>query len=147
MSGEGDGGRRAAASRGWFGERAAFVKRRARRLKRQVWALFLAWKDPGTPWTAKIVIAVTVAYALSPIDLIPDFIPVLGQLDDLVIVPALIVVALRLIPPPVAARCRREAWKNLAAGKRIRTKAGTIASIVFVFVWIAAAAWIVSLAI
>lgn len=134
-------------SGGWFRERAAFLKRRARRLKRQVWALFLAWKDPATPWTAKVVIAATVAYALSPIDLIPDFIPVLGQLDDLLIVPALIALALRLIPPAVAAKCRREAWKNLATGKRIQTKAGTIASVFFVLVWVAAAAWIVSLVI
>ena len=96
---------------------------------------------------AKVVIAATVAYALSPIDLIPDFIPVLGQLDDLILVPALIALALRLIPPAVAARCRKEAWKNLAAGKRIQTKAGTIASVVFVFVWVAAAAWTVSLVI
>lgn len=133
--------------RGRLSGRAAFLKRRARRLKRQVWALFLAWKDPETPWTAKVVIAVTVAYAMSPVDLIPDFIPVLGQLDDLIIVPALIVLALRLIPPAVAAKCRREAWKSLAAGKRIQTKAGTIASVVFVLVWVAATAWIVSLVI
>jgi uncharacterized membrane protein YkvA (DUF1232 family) len=125
--------------------RAAFLKRRARRLKRQVWALFLAWGYPGTPWAAKAVIAVTVAYALSPIDLIPDFIPVLGQLDDLVIVPALISLALRLIPPAIAAKCRREAWKNLASGARIQTKAGAIASLVFILVWVAAAAWILSL--
>ena len=134
-------------SGGWFAGRAAFVKRRARRLKRQVWALFLAWKDPETPCAAKLVIALTVAYALSPVDLIPDFIPLLGQLDDLIIVPALIALALRLIPPAVATKCRREAWKNLAAGKRIQTKAGAIASVVFVLVWIAAVAWIVSLVI
>ena len=84
------------------------LKRRARRLKRQIWAVFLAWQDPATPLLAKLVIALTVAYAVSPIDLIPDFIPVLGQLDDLVILPALIVLALKLIPPDVAARCRRE---------------------------------------
>ncbi len=73
------------------------LKRRARKLKRQIWALFLALKDPQTPWTARIVIGFTVAYAVSPIDLIPDFIPILGQLDDLVVLPGLIALALRLI--------------------------------------------------
>jgi uncharacterized membrane protein YkvA (DUF1232 family) len=127
--------------RGWY----ARLKRRAKRLKRQVWALFLAWKDPETPVLAKIIIAVTVAYAVSPIDLIPDFIPVLGKLDDLVILPALILLAIRLIPPEVTARCRREAWRHLAKGDRVRTPAAVIAGIVFALVWIALIAWIVSL--
>ncbi|MEN6492146.1 MAG: YkvA family protein, partial [Rectinema sp.] len=71
------------------------LKRRARKLKRQIWALFLALKDPQTPWTARIVICFTVVYAVRPIDLIPDFIPILGQLDDLVVLPGLIALALR----------------------------------------------------
>jgi uncharacterized membrane protein YkvA (DUF1232 family) len=112
------------------------LKKRAAKLKRQIWALFLAWKDPATPVLAKVVIAVTVAFAVSPIDLIPDFIPVLGQLDDLVILPLLILLAIRLIPPAVAARTRREAWKHLASGDRFKTPAGTIASIVFVLIWV-----------
>lgn len=116
--------------------RYAKLKRRAAKLKRQIWALFLAWKDPGTPALAKIVIAATVAYAVSPVDLIPDFIPVLGQLDDLVILPLLIMLAIRLIPPEVAARTRREAWKHLASGDRFKTPAGTIASVVFVVIWV-----------
>jgi uncharacterized membrane protein YkvA (DUF1232 family) len=61
------------------------ARRRARRMKRQLWALYLAWKDPATPMLARVVIACAVAYAASPIDLIPDFIPVLGQLDDLLV--------------------------------------------------------------
>jgi uncharacterized membrane protein YkvA (DUF1232 family) len=115
------------------------LKRRARKLKRQIWALSLALKDPQTPWTARIIIGCTVAYAVSPIDLIPDFIPILGQLDDLVILPGLIVLALRLIPRDVMARCRREAWRHLAAGDRVKTPAATVASIIFVAVW---ALWI-----
>ncbi len=123
--------------------RVARLKRRAARLKRQVWAVFLAWKDPATPFPAKAVIAVTIAYAVSPIDLIPDFIPFLGQLDDLIIVPALIVLALRMIPPEVAARCRREAWKHLAAGDRVRTPAGWLAAAAFAAVWVLFVVWLV----
>ena len=101
-----------------------------------MWALFLAWKDPATPWMARIIIAIAIAYAVSPVDLIPDFIPVLGQLDDLVILPVLIAAAIRLIPPEVAARTRREAWRHLESGDRFSTPAGTIASIVFVTLWV-----------
>ena len=123
---------------------AWYVKltRRARKLKRRIWALFLAWKDPVTPVYAKIVIAVTVAYALSPIDLIPDFIPILGVLDDLIILPLLIALAVRLIPPEVSARTRREAWRHFASGDRIKSHAGRMASIVFICIWIVLIAWL-----
>lgn len=123
----------------------ARLKRRASRLKRQVWALFLAFKDPRTPVLARVVIIVAVAYAVSPIDLIPDFIPVLGQLDDLLILPLLIALAIRMIPPDVTVRCRREAWRHLRAGELVNTPAGTVAAIVFALAWIAAVAWLVSL--
>lgn len=123
----------------------ARLKRRASRLKRQVWALYLAFKDPRTPVLARVVIIVAVAYAVSPIDLIPDFIPILGQLDDLLLLPILIALAIRMIPPDVTVRCRREAWRHLRAGDRVSTPAGTIAAIVFALVWIAAIAWLVSL--
>lgn len=129
--------------RSWF-PALSLLKRRARRLKRQVWALFLAWKDPATPVVARIVIACAVAYALSPIDLIPDFIPVFGYLDDLVILPALITLALRLIPAEVAARCRREAWRRLRSGERVRTPAAWFASALFALLWLGLAAWLVS---
>lgn len=125
----------------WY---AALV-RRVSRLKRQIWALFLAWKDPRTPLPARVVIICAVAYAVSPIDLIPDFIPVLGMLDDLVVLPLLIVLAIRLIPSDVSARCRREAWRHLRSGDRVRTPAGTVAGLIFALVWLAAAAWLVSL--
>jgi uncharacterized membrane protein YkvA (DUF1232 family) len=123
----------------------ARLRRRAKRLKRQLWAIYLAFKDPATPFLAKAVIISAIAYAASPIDLIPDFIPVLGQLDDLVIVPALVALALRLVPPEVAARCRREAWRRLAAGERLRSPAAVAASVLFVLLWAALAAWVLSL--
>ena len=81
----------------------------ARALKRELYALYLASRDPRTPWYAKAAIAGVLAYALSPIDLIPDFIPVIGYLDDLVLLPAGIWVALRLIPPAVMAESRAQA--------------------------------------
>lgn len=114
-------------------------------MKRQVWALFLAWKDPRTPVLARVVIIVAVAYAVSPIDLIPDFIPFFGQLDDLLILPLLIALAIRLIPPDVSARCRRDAWRHLKSGDRVRTPAAAMAAVAFGAAWIAALAWIVSL--
>ena len=92
-------------SKGWgFGPKSW-----ARRLKRDVTALWLAAGDPRTPWYAKVMAGAVAAYALSPIDLIPDFIPVLGYLDDLVIVPLGIVVAVKLIPRPLMAEFRKAA--------------------------------------
>lgn len=77
--------------------------------------MFLALKDKEVPLSAKIIAGITVGYALSPIDLIPDFIPVLGYLDDLVILPLLITLTFKLIPPDVLERCKHEAeglWKD-----------------------------------
>ena len=92
-------------------------KRQARRLKRETYALYLACRDPRVPWYAKLVAAAVAGYAFSPIDLIPDFIPVLGYLDDLVLVPLGILLALRLIPAPVMAECRARADQAMAGGK------------------------------
>ena len=91
------------------------LKERAEKLKNDISAVFLAWKDPRTPFWAKLLAALTVAYALSPIDLIPDFIPVLGYLDDLLLLPGLVALCVRLIPPEVMADCReraRDLWKD-----------------------------------
>lgn len=82
------------------------LKERAGRLKRDVPSVFLALKDKDTPFLAKILAGITVAYALSPVDLIPDFIPVLGYLDDVILLPALIALTVRLIPKHVWVRCR-----------------------------------------
>jgi len=91
------------------------LRARVVHLKKETHALYLASRHPRTPWYAKAFIAAVVAYAVSPIDLIPDFIPVLGYLDDLVLVPLGIAVALRMIPPPVMAECRVRAHGPNAA--------------------------------
>lgn len=105
-------------------------------LKNETFALYLAARHPKTPWYAKVLIAAVVAYAVSPIDLIPDFIPVLGYLDDLILVPLGIAVAIRMIPPHVLAECRERAHDvNLGAGST-----GRAAAIVVIGIWLILAA-------
>jgi len=87
----------------------AALKVRARALKRESYALYLAVRDPRTPWYARAVAGAVVAYAFSPFDLIPDFIPVIGLLDDVILVPLGIALALKLIPTAVMADCRAQA--------------------------------------
>ena len=84
----------------------------ARRLKGETLALYLAARDRRTPWYARLLVAGIVAYALSPIDLIPDFIPVLGYLDDVLLIPLGIAIALRLIPAEVMAEARERACRD-----------------------------------
>lgn len=93
-------------------------KVRAAQLKTDVPALWLCLKTKETPLPAKVLAAVTVGYALSPVDLIPDFIPVLGYLDDLVILPVLVALTLKCIPKEIFQRCREEAAGMWADGKR-----------------------------
>jgi uncharacterized membrane protein YkvA (DUF1232 family) len=91
------------------------LKLKAKELKKYVSALYLAYKQKDVPLLAKILIFITIAYALSPIDLIPDFIPVLGYLDDLIILPLLITVSIKLIPREIMDECKEQAenmWKN-----------------------------------
>jgi uncharacterized membrane protein YkvA (DUF1232 family) len=85
------------------------LKARADALKNETYSVYLAARDPRTPWTARALVLLVVAYALSPIDLIPDFLPVLGYLDDLIIIPAGIALALKLIPAEVMADARETA--------------------------------------
>jgi uncharacterized membrane protein YkvA (DUF1232 family) len=87
----------------------------ARRLKNEITTLYLAARDPRTPWYAKAIIAGVVAYALSPIDLVPDFIPILGYLDDLLLLPVGIYLALQLIPGEVLTDARRRAAETSSA--------------------------------
>lgn len=117
-------------------------KRAARRLKRELRALHLAIRDPRVPWYARALGAIVVAYAFSPIDLIPDFIPVLGYLDDLVLVPAGIALTMWLIPPEVMADCRLRAEQAAAAGKPVNRAA----AIAIVAIWLLLAGWGISMA-
>ena len=114
---------------------AARLRERVEALKRETFALWLAARHPGTPWYAKAFVAMVVAYAVSPIDLIPDFIPVLGFLDDLVLVPAGIWIAMRLIPAEVLEECRARSAEALSGGK----PSGRAAAIVVVAIWVALA--------
>jgi uncharacterized membrane protein YkvA (DUF1232 family) len=117
------------------------LKSRARALKLDVLALYFAIRDPRTPLMARIIAGVVVAYAISPIDLIPDFIPVLGLLDDLVLVPLGIVLALRLVPPEVMQQAREHAAR-IEAEHRPRSY---LAAAVIVLVWVALLALLVAL--
>ena len=93
------------------------LAQRAKQMKTDIPALYLAMGRRATPWPAKAMAALAVAYALSPVDLIPDFVPVLGYLDDLLILPALAALAIRLIPREVLEDCRREAQGLWAQGR------------------------------
>ena len=111
----------------------------ARLLKAETVVLWFCCKHPGTPLTAKILATAVVAYALSPIDLIPDFIPVIGHLDDLILVPLGIYIALRLIPEHVIAQSRQKAevWN----AEKKRTLRNYFAAALILLVWIALAYW------
>jgi len=112
------------------------LKRWARRIKRDALTLWFASRHPGTPWHAKALGVLVVAYALSPVDLIPDFIPVLGYVDDVLLLPGLIWLAIRLLPPAVLAECRQQADDWMATrGTRPSSKAGAC---VIVLLWLAA---------
>jgi uncharacterized membrane protein YkvA (DUF1232 family) len=109
-------------------------KQRARNLRREVYALYFACRDPRVPWYAKALAVAVVAYAFSPIDLIPDFIPVLGYLDDLVLIPLGVLAVRAMIPPTVLADCRERA-------SRLEGKPRSwLAAAIIVSVWVALAA-------
>ena len=110
------------------------LKSRARALKNEAFAIYLAAKDPRTPWYAKTIALLTVAYALSPIDLIPDFIPILGYLDDLFIVPGGLWLAVKLIPPEVLEDARKSV-----------TTQGTARSVLFVGAVLIVVLWVIIL--
>ncbi len=108
----------------------------ARRLKREVYAPYLAYRDPRVPWYAQVVVVCVVGYALSPPDLIPDVIPILGYLDDLLLLPLGVALAIRRIPPDVLAEGRAAAGRRLDEGQGL----GRIAAAIIVALWLALAA-------
>src|SRR5437773_3025417 len=116
------------------------LKQRARHLKSETLALWFAARHPGTPWYAKLLVAGIVAYALSPIDLIPDFVPVLGYLDDVIILPAGIALAVRLTPDDVLREARERA-RELE-----QRPVNRLAAAVIVGIWLLAAFLVVRLA-
>lgn len=107
-------------------------KQRVRQLKKETYAIYLACKDPRVPWYVRVFAGFVVAYAFSPIDLIPDVIPILGYLDDLVLVPLGIILVLKMIPPAVLAECREKAEAAMDQGK----PTSKIAAIVIVVIWL-----------
>lgn len=114
------------------------LKTWARRIKQELHALYLATRDPRTPWHAKAVAALVIGYAFSPIDLIPDFIPVLGLLDDAILVPLGIKLALRLIPSEVMAECREHARET----QKVENEVSWVAAAIIVVIWIAFLLWL-----
>lgn len=112
------------------------LKAWARRMKRDILALYLARQDPRVPRLAKVMAMVTAGYALSPIDLIPDFIPVLGYLDELIILPLFIYLTIRLIPPDVMVELRAQADQHLSEN-RPRSMTGAV---VIILIWLSIAA-------
>ena len=116
------------------------LKSRARALKNEAFAVYLAAKDPRMPWYAKALIFFVVAHTFSPIDLIPDFIPVLGYLDDLIITPGGLWLAVRLIPPEVMADARAA-----AAARDVDRSAGKVGTVLIILTWMIAAAIVIYL--
>ena len=115
------------------------LRRRAKALKAETYALYFACRDPRTPWYAKAVAAAVVAYALSPVDLIPDFVPVLGYLDDLILVPIGIALAIKLVPSEVMTQCRDRA--HVASARPM----SRIGAAFIVAAWLAVGVWLVLL--
>ena len=119
------------------------LKASAAKLKADTYALYLASKDPRVPWYAKLLVGLIVAYALSPIDLIPDFIPVLGYLDDLLLIPLGVALVVRLTPPVVLESAREQAER--AASEPVSYAAAIVIGAIWVLILGAFTVWIVSI--
>lgn len=104
----------------------------SKKLKLQTYTLYYAYKDPMTPWYAKMWGAVVVAYAFSPIDLIPDFVPIVGYLDDLILIPLGISLAVKLIPKEILIKCRQQAQERIDSKRPVNWIAGGI----IIAIWI-----------
>lgn len=120
-------------------------KMRAKRLKEETFTLYLAVRHPGTPWYAKVFAGFVVAYALSPIDLIPDFVPILGYLDDLILVPLGVALALKMIPPEVMAECRVSASEHLDDSQPVNWIAALVIASIWIAIVIVGIRWLINL--
>jgi uncharacterized membrane protein YkvA (DUF1232 family) len=107
------------------------LKQKAKELKTEIYALYLVYKDPRVPWYKKAFIFIIIAYAINPLDLIPDFIPVLGYLDDLIIIPLGIYLALKMIPKEILKECREKARRE-----PIKMKTRWVVAAIIVFIWL-----------
>ena len=117
-------------------------KQQLKLLKQETYAIYIACKDPRVPWYARLLAAAVVAYAFSPIDLIPDVIPVIGYLDDLILVPLGIALVIKMIPPDVLAECREKAITAMADGKPTNWVAAIIVVILWFLLGIGAVVWL-----
>jgi len=107
------------------------LKQKAKELKIEIYALYMAYKDPRVPWYKKVFLVLIISYAINPLDLIPDFIPILGHLDDLIIVPLGIYLAIKIIPKEILTECRKKA-KN----EPIRIKTRWIIATIIILSWL-----------
>jgi len=115
------------------------LKNRTSQLKAETFALYLAARHPETPWYAKVLVTGIIAYAFSPIDLIPDFVPILGYLDDLILLPIFVALAIKMVPDSVLKECRERATKAFQDGK----PEGRVAGAVIVLIWLSIAALVI----
>ena len=118
------------------------IKQQARHLKSEVFVLYYAARDHRTPWYEKLIVAAIVAYALSPTDLIPDFLPLIGYLDDLVLIPVGIALAIKLIPQSVLIDCRARALKAMENKKPVSWVAGAIILLIWLGLTVLCAIWV-----
>ena len=107
-------------------------KQKAKQLKREIHAVYLAMKDPRTPWYARVLAAIIVGYAFSPIDLIPDPIPILGYLDDLILLPLGIILLVKIIPSQILVECRAKA----AASADSKKPKNWVAGFIIIAIWV-----------
>jgi len=109
-------------------------REKAKKLKTETYALYLALRHPRTPWYARLFLVLVVGYAFSPIDLIPDFIPIIGYLDDLVLIPAGVALSLRMIPGDILGECREKAREEPKGKRPIFWASGAIIILIWLFV-------------
>ena len=117
------------------------LKERARELKTELIALALAARHPRTPWYAKLVVAGCVAYALTPVDFLPDAIPVIGLVDDLIFIPLAVALAVRFVPPPVLADCRARSIAIEARAPRLSRTSWALIIVAWTGAIVLLAAW------